>query len=131
MLRSFKATLQLNQELVTALRVAMEQGTLTFPIDSRLLDETFADGADSIRKEELAIYIETDALQAEMGNLVMRTSGTTGNVTYDSAKANMHKDRYSSLAMGNWYITQIENENKKKLQRRMRGDTVIGLVSYF
>ena len=131
MLHSFKANIQLNQELVTALRVALEQKTLSFPVDSRTLDEALSDGGESLKKEELAIYIETDALQVEMSNLVMKTSSTTGNVTYDSAKSNQHKDRYSSLAMGIWYISKIEAEHKRIYAARQRGSGFIGVVSYF
>lgn len=130
-LHSFKATLALNQELVTALRVALEQKTLLIPIDSRSLEENLSDGAASVKKEELAIYIEADALQVEMGNLVMRTSTGTGNVTYDTAKKTQHKDRYSSLAMGVWYIARLEAENKRLVAARKQGANCVGLVSYF
>lgn len=130
MLFSFKANMQLNQELVTALRVALEQKTLTIPIDSRSLDEVLSDGDASIKKEELAIYIEADALQVELGNLVMKTSGA-GNVLYDTAKANQHKDRYSSLAMGVWYISKLEAYNKRLYAARNRGTPCVGVVSYF
>ena len=46
--------------------------------------------------EEKAIFLEGDALQIEMGNIVMRT--TTGNIAlYDVARASQHKDRYSEF----------------------------------
>lgn len=131
MLHSFKANLQLNQELVTALRVALEQKTLTLPIDSRTLESEGIGSVTPLRKEEKAIYIETDALQVEMGNLVMKVSGSTGNVTYDTAKNTQHKDRYSSLAMAVWYVAQIEAENKKMIAQRSRGESCVGVVSYF
>ena len=131
MLHSFKANLQLNQELVTALRVALEQKTLTIPVDSRSIDEDDEDKRNVLKPYEKAIYIEADALQVEMGNLVMRTSSSTGNITYDTAKKSQHKDRYSSLAMGVWYITQLEKENKKIIAARMKGTSCIGVVTYF
>lgn len=126
MLHPFRASGSLNQELVTALRVALEQKTLILPIESRDVD---ADESP-IRKEEMAIYIEADALQVEMGNLVVK-SATAGGVTYDTAKATQHKDRYSSLAMGVWYIAQLEAQNKKKIQDRSKGPACVGLVSYY
>ena len=107
MLHSFKANMNLNQELVTALRVSLEQKTLSIPVDSRTIDADDIESTTPLRTEEKAIYIETDALQVEMGNLVMKVSPGTGNVTYDVAKVTQHKDRYSSLAMGVWYIYQI------------------------
>ena len=131
MLHSFKATLQLNQELVTSLRVALEQKTLSIPIDSRSIDEDSEDRNSVLKPYEKAIYIEADALQVEMGNLVMRTSSSTGNITYDTAKKTQHKDRYSSLAMGVWYIAQIEKENKRLIAARAKGTSCIGVVSYF
>lgn len=130
MLHSFKATLSLNQELVSALRISLEQKTLSIPVESRSLDED-GDGGIALKPYERAIYIETDALQVEMGNLVMRVSSGTGNVTYDTAKKTQHKDRYSSLAMGVWYVAQLENENKKRLAARSRGTSCVGVVSYF
>jgi len=45
--------------------------------------------------EEKSIFLEADALQIEMGNIVMRQSaGST--VLYDVARTNQHKDRYSA-----------------------------------
>lgn len=131
LLHSFKATMGLNQELVNALRVALEQKTLTIPIDSKEVDIEDPDGKVALKPYEKAIYIEADALQVEMGNLVAKVSGNTGNITYDTAKKTQHKDRYSSLAMGIWYIAQIEKENKAKLSARMRGTSCIGVVTYY
>ena len=76
---------------------------------------------------ERAIFIEADALQIEMGNIIGR-QGANGNVLYDSARASGHKDRYSSLAMGIHYISGMEEDRKKKL---ISGNTpvVMGIVS--
>ena len=129
-LRSFKATMNLNQELVTAMRVSLEQGTLSIPIDSREVDADSFSKTSPLRKEEMAIYIETDALQVEMGNIVMKASGTSGNVLYDVAKTSQHKDRYSSLAMAVWYIYKIEQENKAKIAAKKHGGMCLGIVTY-
>ena len=43
--------------------------------------------------QEKAIFLEGDALQIEMGNIIMKT-GTGGTILYDVARANQHKDRY-------------------------------------
>ena len=76
--------------------------------------------------EEKAIFLESDALQIEMGNIVGR-QGANGNVTYDSAKSTGHKDRCSSLMMGIHYISGLEEERKRRI---MRGgaDMVWGIV---
>ena len=78
--------------------------------------------------QEQAIYIETDALQIEMGNLVARVSDS-GTYTYKTARQSQRKDRYSSLALGNSYITELESKN----MRRMRGGGKysIGVASVF
>ena len=78
---------------------------------------------------EKAIFIEADALQIEMGNIVGRV-GTSGAVLYDVAKANQHKDRYSALAMGVWYISTLEDERRKKING-YRGNTCVGVVLSF
>lgn len=130
MLYSFKANMALNQEMVTAMRVSLEQKTLSIPIDSRSIEAEDVERTTPLRKEERAIYIEADALQVEMGNMVMKVSGGTGNVTYDTAKTNQHKDRYSSLAMGVWQVYRIEQENKRMIAARSRGDACVGVVSY-
>jgi hypothetical protein len=63
---------------------------------------------------EKAVYLESDALQIEMGNIVMR-SGTGGTVLYGVARTNQHKDRYSALAMAVRFIAELEEERKRKL----------------
>ena len=125
MLYGFKANVQLNQELITALRVALEQKTLCLPMSSRDVTE---DDGNNIKLEEKLIYIEADALQVEMGNIIAKSSGA-GNVLYDTAKSTQHKDRYSSIAMGVWYIAQIEAENKRRIAQQNQ-DMVVGIVSY-
>lgn len=76
--------------------------------------------------QEKAIYLEADALQIEMGNIVMRT-GTGGAVLYDVARSNQHKDRYSALAMAVRFIAELEDMRKKRLMRP--ADVCIGVVS--
>lgn len=64
-------------------------------------EESESDEAPKKRKltmQEKAIYLESDALQIEMGNIVSKT-GTGGTIIYDTARTNQHKDRYSALAM--------------------------------
>lgn len=124
MLVSFKANVALNQELVTRMRVALEQKLIAFPV----AEPKEADGK-AFTLEEKAIYLETDALQVECGNIVMRV-GASNMATYDTAKANQHKDRYSSVAMAVWYIGQLEDERKQKI-RNARAGTTIGIVSNF
>ena len=76
---------------------------------------------------ELAVFLEADALQFEMGNIVSNV-GASGNVLYDTVRVNQHKARYSSLAMGNDYVCELEKDNVKKYKR---GPVCIGLASNF
>lgn len=78
--------------------------------------------------EEKAIFLESDALQIEMGNIVMRT--TSGNtIIYDVARSTQHKDRYSSLSMAVRYIAELEEIRKRRLMQP--SDACIGVVSKF
>ena len=127
----FKATPDLNMQLVSKLRVAMEQKTVALPVASGDIDDIMVEtedadeGARRLSVEETAIYLEADALQVELGSVVAKRSGA-GNIIYDTEKQNQHKDRYSALAMGVWYIAQIEETNKQR--RKHRGDSCIGIV---
>lgn len=133
-LRSVKASAQINQQMVSCLRVALEQRSLELPVSARyaeteIEDVEADDGALKSRRltmQEKAIYLETDALQIEMGNIVMKT-GASGAVLYDVARANQHKDRYSALAMAVRYIAELEEARRKRLMRP--ADVCIGVVS--
>lgn len=135
-LYGFKATPVLNVQLVSTLRVALEQKTVAFPVPSNDVDDVMVSAEDDdesdkiihLTMEENAIYLEADALQVELGSIVAKAT-MAGNVVYDTEKNTQHKDRYSALAMGVWYIAQIEEENKRRL--RNRGDACIGVVDSF
>ena len=128
-LHPFRAINTLNQRIYTNLRVALEQSNIELPNSYRFIKDQQSEISENKRmsKEELAIFIESDALQIEMGNVVAKP-GANGNVLYDVPKSGMHKDRYSSLAMGNDYISELEKENIK-LHRH--GTPCIGVVSNF
>lgn len=135
LIRKFISNNLLNQQMVSAVTIALEQESIQFPINSRYIvnnkiaeRDGESDGAGKkLTVAERAIFIEADALQIEMGNIVGR-QGANGNVIYDSAKSTGHKDRYSSLAMGVHYISGLEEERKKRL---LRGNApmVMGIVS--
>ena len=62
-----------------------------------------------------------------MGNIVEKKS-SSGNYLYDTPRAGLHKDRYSSLAMGLDYICELEKENMKK---KKHGTPFIGAAFDF
>ena len=124
LIHAFVASNLINQQMVSYVTVALEQESIQLPISSRYIinnkiadRDGEADGTGKkLTKEERAIFLEADTLQIEMGNIVGR-QGANGNVLYDSARANQHKDRYSSLAMGVHYIAGLEEERKRNLLR--------------
>lgn len=126
-LHPFRAVNQLNQRIYTNLRVALEKQTIELPISSRIMREKQEESEKKISKEEFANFIEADALQIEMGNIVAR-AGASGNFIYDVPKSTMHKDRYSALAMGNDYISEIE---KISIKLHQHGRECIGVTGGF
>ena len=129
-LHPFRAVNQLNQRIYTNLRVAIEKKRLDLPVQERVIRSMqleVDDESKRMSKEELAIFLETDALQFEMGNIVEKTS-SSGNKTYDVPRSGQHKDRYSSLAMANDYISELEKENIKHFRR---GAPSIGFACKF
>ena len=124
LIHPFIANNLVNSQMVSATTIALEQESIQLPINSRyIIDGKIAardDDDDSdhkwLTKAEIAIFIEADALQIEMGNIVGR-QGANGNVLFDSLKASMRKDRVSSLMMGIHYIAGLEEDRKKKLMR--------------
>lgn len=125
-LHAIRAVQTLNQRMATNLRVMLEKRSIELPMNSRIVQ---ADKSDEERKklpmQELAIFLEADALQFEMGNIVCKVSAS-GNYIYDTPRNSMHKDRYSSLAMGADYIAEIESEN---IKRKSRGPVCIGIAT--
>lgn len=128
-LHAIRAVQILNQRIATNLRVMLEKRSLELPINSRILQARKADPEhpDPISRDELAVFLEADALQYELGNIVCKIS-QSGNAIYDTPRSNMHKDRYSSLAYGADYIAELEQANIKK---HKRGPIVIGFASKF
>lgn len=124
LIRPFLANNLLNNQMVSATTIALEQESIQLPINSRyIIDNKIAMRDDDddgehrkLTKQEIAVFIEADALQIEMGNIVGR-QGANGNVLYDSARSSMHKDRVSSLMMGIHYISGLEEERKRRLMQ--------------
>ena len=125
-LHPFRAVSDLNQRIYTNLRVALEKRTIELPIHERIMrarQQEIEDVTKRLTMEEMANFLEADALQFEMGNIVAKQGQRT--TLYDVPRANMHKDRYSSLAMGNDYICELEKEN---MRLRKRGPACVGLL---
>lgn len=124
LIHPFIATNLLNQQMVNATTIALEQESIQLPISSRyIINNKIADRDDDaessgkkLTMQEQAIYLEADALQIEMGNIIGK-KGANGSVIYDTAKSTAHKDRVSSLMMGILYISELEDTRKRNLMR--------------
>ena len=129
--------MSMNQALISATTIALERGMLELPMQSRKLidghvamnDDDASEVERKFTQEEKAIFVEADALQVEMGNIVSKPT-QSGNVVYDTAKTTQHKDRYSSLAMGIQYISMLE-ESRMKKRVNARSAPCIGVVTVF
>ena len=139
-LRPVIANAMVNQQMISATTVALEQESLELPVNSRqILGNKLVQGDDDseeteetghrLTMEEKAIFVETDALQIEMGNVVSKKT-SAGTVVYDVAKSTQHKDRYSALAMALRYIAEIEEVRKKKYSSGTNA-ACVGVVTRF
>lgn len=129
-LHPFRAVNTLNQRIYSNLRIAFEKRAIELPMNSRIVKDKqlrLEDENERMPEKEFAIFIEADALQFEMGNIVEKTSAS-GNKTYDVPKATQHKDRYSSLAMANDYISELEKES---MRLHKRGPVCVGITGGF
>ena len=138
LIHPFIATQALNQQMVSALTIALERQTIELPVTSKriigntlsmIMDDNDKDTeSKALTDKEIAIFKETDALQIELGQIVGRP-GANGAILYDSARAGQHKDRASALQMAVHYISGMEEERKRKLSSADYFD-VVGVVSY-
>jgi hypothetical protein len=128
-IRGVRADVKFNNRMATATRMCLENKTLHLPIPSNTmrreleLDKSSSDKKATLAMEEMAIYIETDALQFEMGNIVPVLTAS-GNIQYNTQSSNLHKDRYTSVGMALEYVLQLEEKNKEN--RRNDGNFCIG-----
>jgi len=112
-IRGIKANNQYNNRIATATRMYFENMSLQIPVTSTLIryDIEQSEKDKELVLEKLSVFIETDALQYELGNIIPKIT-TSGNVIYETSSPRLHKDRYSSLAMGLEYIYTLEQEFK-------------------
>lgn len=127
-LHPFRAVQSLNQRIYTNMRVSLEKRQVEIPVHSQVIRRQQAEienPAKRMKDNEMAVYLECDALQVEMGNIVARV-GASGNVLYDVPRAHLHKDRYSSFAMGLDYICELEKDQMKRRnsQHKLIGFTI-------
>lgn len=122
-IRGVRADNKFNNRMAIATKMFLENKSLHLPLTSNTLrremeirkkeksKNTDEPTKHNLVMEEMAIFIETDALQFEMGNIVPKLT-VSGNVTYDAVSGKLHKDRYTALAMGLEYVYELEEINK-------------------
>lgn len=121
--RAVKADNAMNGRMATSTRIFLENRSLHLPIPSNTIRREQEemniniDGSKStgrrLSSEEIAVYLDADGLQYEMGNVKAKLTAA-GNTIYDTPSRTLHKDRYSSLAMAMEYISQLEKKNRKE-----------------
>ena len=135
LLRPVIANNALNHQMVNITTVALEQRSLELPVSSRyILDNKITvddddEGDKKLTMQEKAVFVEADALQIELGNIVSKETGA-GSIIYDVAKASQHKDRYSALGMALLYVNELE-DMRKKLIYQNQNNVIVGVVSRF
>lgn len=127
-LHAVRAVQQTNVRMATRLRVALEKRQLQLPVNNRtIVSKRQEENKTDMSPEDLAVFLEADALQFELANIVNKIT-PSGNYVYDTPNLRLHKDRYSALAMAVDYIIDLEEES---IQKYKRGPVCIGIVSNF
>lgn len=112
---SIKASAGLNKEMYTDLQSRIIRKQVKLPIDSRQADSIFAKNEkypewitthSAIYKKIMQPYKEADKLIDEMINLQL----VDPDKVKLKEKSGKRKDRFSSLAMGNYFITTLETD---------------------
>lgn len=116
---SVKATQKFNSDCAYLLKDNLMRGKTRLLVDERTSDEVFKtikgfNNLDSELKAKLLMpYIQTTLLINELVNLQYEINGAMIKI---SEKSNARKDRYSALAYGNYFATELERDITKKRQ---------------
>lgn len=102
-----------NNSMATCLKTSLESKSLRLPIPSVELTRD-EENKLLLSVEEMAVFLETDALVFEISNIRQRETASN-NVVYERIEDNMRKDRYTCCAMGLDFIRELEEQNKANL----------------
>ena len=127
-LHAVRAVKESNQRMVSNLLVAFEKHMIDLPMNSRILQSRKEEDEfiKRLSDDEWRIFVEADELQTELSHIIAKT-GQSGTL-YDTASSRQHKDRFSALAYGIDYISELE---KKNMIKRQRGAPCLGFASGF
>ena len=111
------ASSKFNHEIATTLKTAFQNKTIQL-LKTQFEADDFIDGYEKMSPEEqaekLLPYIQTSLMQDEITNLEYEVKDSYIKLYELPGK---RKDRYSSLAYGNYFI----REQEKKLKKRKKG----------
>ena len=127
-LHAIRALVESNQRMVSNLIVAFEKHMLDLPMNSRILQGRKEEDEfiKRLTDEEWRIFVEADELQTELSHIICKQGQK--NTLYDTASSRQHKDRFSSLAYGIDYISELEKQN---IRKRQRGAPCLGFATGF
>ncbi len=108
-IRRISATNQLNNSMHTYMKKCFEDNTLKLLANSASVDTEFQGG--DLTEEEYSMFINTDILIQELGN-IKQESSEHGNVVYGRISKSTKRDRVTALGYGLHYIRELEDENK-------------------
>lgn len=112
-----KASSEFNHEIAVGLKNAIETGKLQLPIDHMMMQEQLQNEKeyrkldDSEKTKLLYPYLQTTALINELVSLEYEVRGVYIRIKEVGTAT---KDRYSSLAYGNYYANVLENELREE-----------------
>lgn len=113
-----KANAPINTEAYTTVQTAIDSGKIKFLIDDKLAKNKLLgtkvgqNMTPEQRKEYLIPYSLTSILKEEMLNLREENEGV--NIILKQANKGIHKDKFSALCYGLYYIKQEEDSKRKK-----------------
>lgn len=122
--QSYRGDNESNNRGAMAIKLFMENKTLSLPAPSVSIKDTISEGRRLSRDlllEEMAIYSDCDALMFELMNI--RQVKTVNSIRYDVRKGK-HKDRYSMLMMACLDLYDQEVKTRKENVRRSGGSRI-------
>lgn len=114
-IRKVAATNTTNNSMYTYLKASFENRSLKLLVNSAEVDHEYKQG--DMSQEEFNSFIGTDFLIQELSN-VKQTETAHGNTVYDRISRTTKRDRVTSLAYAMQYISELEQENKLRLNNK-------------
>lgn len=130
---SIKASAQFNHEMHMMMRDCLERGKLKLLIQSNeaedLMDKKKQYATASVEEKVMfdMPFVQTDVLINEMVNLSYETKDSSQTIKLIEPK-NARKDRYTSLAYGNYFIQMLERDLQEE-EETVNWDNICNLFN--